>query len=888
MIMNKIFWFIIICFSSFSSKAQIIKGTILHENEIVPFATVIIRKLDNTNSILQFTKTNKEGFFQINLKEPLESAWIEVNSITFEPQKKLLKAIQENKQPIIVNFNLENRWTELEEVVIKKEIPIKVKNDTTIYNPDSFKDGTERVVEDLLKKLPGIKVEEDGEIKFKGKSIKKFLLDGDDLFSSQYTIGSKNISIDMVDKVQAIENFNENAILKGLVNSEDVAINLQLKKGKTDFSGEAFVSYGIQDRYNASLTGLLINKKTKGFITTGYNNIGNNPSPYDFSSVILLFSQRDEKEQLASELINQGGFYSQLDNKYHRINNNFYSSLNLLYKFSPKVAIKTNLEIYDDRLTRNNASYSEYYISNQQFVINETENIIKKPRLYNAILQLSNKTNDSLTWEYNGKANYQEVDFGSNSTNNAVFQKNIVKTINFYTKQDFNFTSRINKNSAITGSALYSKNRAPQNFSLTPGLNIENDNSDFVISNDQYSRSDKSTLKFKGEYYHSFNDLKGRLIGGYLSLDNTLNSILNANYFDGTIYTDVNYQNNLNYKYQLPNFALSLSYIKEQKYGFGLLFNTQYYDITLNDKIRNIKKEDQNLIFAPIMKFLYVLNSKSNIVATYSYNEIVPSEDNLFEGIVLTGFRNFRNNTPDITFLNTHSYNLNYSYNDVFKITRFSLSLNHNNRNNNYFSRSIINLENTFTNSFLLEIGNKDYSLNLDGERYIHFMRTTMQVNSSYSLTYDKNSINNSNLRNVETRLLSLNCVLRTGFKLKFNVENKFSYFNNAFFLDEVSQYQFSSLTNALKLIYKIGYDFKADATFNFISPDLSKNNNYLFLDAEIRYTPQDKNFQYAIVMRNLTNNTKFETTSISDYSRTISSHNLLERYILASVSFRF
>lgn len=52
--------------------------------------------------------------------------------------------------------------------------PIRIKNDTTTYNPDAFKDGTERVVEDLIKKLPGMSVEENGEIKFKGKSIKNF------------------------------------------------------------------------------------------------------------------------------------------------------------------------------------------------------------------------------------------------------------------------------------------------------------------------------------------------------------------------------------------------------------------------------------------------------------------------------------------------------------------------------------------------------------------------------------------------------------------------------------------------------------------------------------------------------------------------------------------
>lgn len=888
-LMNNVCYFIIIIFfTSFDFKAQTIKGTVFHENGPVPFASVIIRKSDNLSSIYRFTKTNNEGFYQIDLKEPLDSIWVEVNALAFESQIKHLGSIQKNKQAIILNFKLENKPTELEEVVIKKEAPIRIKNDTTTYNPESFKDGTERVVEDLLKKLPGIKVEENGEIKFKGKSIKKFLLDGDDLFSSQYTTGSKNLSVEMVEKVQAIENFNENALLKGLVNAEDVAINIQLKKGKTDFSGNTFLSYGIQDRYNASLTGLLVNKKTKGFLTMAYNNIGNNYSPYDFSSEITSLSQKSEKEEQTKTLIGQGGFYSQLENKYHRINSNFNSEFNLLYKFSSKITAKTNLGIYDDRLTRTNKSYTEYSINDEQFVINEIEDIIKKPRLYNANVQLSNKLNDGFIWEYIGKANYQEIDFDSNSLNNEVAQKNEVKTTNFFTKQDFNFTDRIDENSAVTGIMLYSNNRAPQDFLLTPGLNIEEGNTNDVISNNQYSRFDKRTFKIQGEYYRNFNDVKLKLTAGYLSVNTTLNSNLKANYSDGRVYSDGLYQNKMRYKYQLPNAALSLSYIKKQKYGFAILFNNQYYDIALNDEIRNLNREEEKFVFSPIMKFLYVLNTKSNLVAAYSYNEVVPSEENLFEGFVLTGFRSFRNNSPNISFLNTHTYNLIYNFNNPFKITRFSLSVNHNIRSNNYFSRTNINLDNTFTNSFLLEAGNRDYSLNLDFERYIHFIRTTLQINGNYALSFDKNIINDSNLRDVESRLLFINCVLRTSFKSKFYFENNFSYSTIDFLLDNVSQNRFSNFNDTFKMTYKIRPDFKANFATNFVSPDLSKNNNYLFLDSELRYTPQNKRFQYALIMRNLTNNKKFETVSISDYSKTIASHNLLERYILGSASFRF
>lgn len=82
--------------------------------------------------------------------------------------------------------------------------------------------------------------------------------------------------------------------------------------------------------------------------------------------------------------------------------------------------------------------------------------------------------------------------------------------------------------------------------------------------------------------------------------------------------------------------------------------------------------------------------------------------------------------------------------------------------------------------------------------------------------------------------------------------------------------------------------NLKANAILNFISPNLSENNNYWFLDTELRFTSKNKKIDYTLTGRNLTNNKRVQSVSISDYSKTISSHNLIERYILFSVDFRF
>src|SRR5690606_13674413 len=119
-------------------------------------------------------------------------------------------------------------------------------------------DGSERTVEDMLKKLPGIKVADNGQISFKNRLNKRFLIEGDDIFDQNYVSRSRNISIDIIDKVQALDHFSDNPLLKGVLDTDDVALNLTLKKGVSEFSGNIAVGLGLEDKYLLDATVLRI------------------------------------------------------------------------------------------------------------------------------------------------------------------------------------------------------------------------------------------------------------------------------------------------------------------------------------------------------------------------------------------------------------------------------------------------------------------------------------------------------------------------------------------------------------------------------------------------------------------------------------------------------
>ena len=177
----------------------------------------------------------------------------------------------------IQTFVLEEKTEYLKEVVIEANQKIRINRDTTTIKVASFGNKTEQTVEDILKKLPGIEVQKDGSIKAHGKTIDKLLIEGDDLFDKNYKLLTKNLDAKSLDAVQIIDDFEDNPILKGMNNSDKVALNLKLKKDKQNiWFGNIMAGAGIvsENRWKEGINLGLLKKKIKLFYLADYNNSG--------------------------------------------------------------------------------------------------------------------------------------------------------------------------------------------------------------------------------------------------------------------------------------------------------------------------------------------------------------------------------------------------------------------------------------------------------------------------------------------------------------------------------------------------------------------------------------------------------------------------------------
>ena len=124
----------------------------------------------------------------------------------------------------------------LDEVELTYEMPVSIKGDTLVYNADSFKRETDKKLEDVLKRLPGVDINDDGEVEVEGKVVEKVMVEGKDFFDGDTKLATKNIPANAIDKVQVLKNYDEVGQLRNVRSNEDnIAINIKLKEGKNRF-----------------------------------------------------------------------------------------------------------------------------------------------------------------------------------------------------------------------------------------------------------------------------------------------------------------------------------------------------------------------------------------------------------------------------------------------------------------------------------------------------------------------------------------------------------------------------------------------------------------------------------------------------------------------------
>jgi hypothetical protein len=859
-------------------------------NRPITVANILIKDAEKLNIIKEFGIV-KGGISIIQLKADYKTIVIEIRANGYFTERYIIEKPQKNKTYKISFILKKDDITTLDEVVVKaKKRPFTIKKDTLKYNVNAYRDGTERKIQDLIKKLPGIEVNTiTGEIKYKGKSVETVLLEGDNLFGYNYSLGTKNINVDMVKQVQAIENYSENPLLKGIENGDKVALNLKLKKGRIDFSGNIDFGVGVFEKgkqalnINSNILG--ITKNYKSFATLAHNNIGINHSPFDYFGFDLNLEEEREKDFFAQKIIPETRFSNILDNRRVNINNQYFSNYNAIFKINKRLKVKTNLYNINDRITSNQLFKNQYTINNESLTTTDNTLINKKPKQYRGDLEIKYNSSKTTLIEYNLRIRQENIKTPSTviSNNDNSFES-LLNSEDFYLKQKLLFTKKLSDKKAFQFSVFQSTNNIPQIYQINPSV-IDSDN---FISDTQKSEYKKNYLESQATLLGSSN--KGNKytfsLGGILD-----NNKLQSQLFSEDLIEIILLENGTNdLKYSTKSaYHLGAYHLNTGKWKFSPSYSLSYLNQELDNR-ENLTKNNQNdFIFEPSLNIRYRLNSVSFLSAKAGYNKTSNVERHLFLNHVLINNRTTISNTPSLELQESLNYGLFYFNNDLYNQLQINAGVNYQKSTGNFFTNSIINENTTQINYFFLPQDNNNLNFNFLISKYIPFLESTFKLSSNYSISEYKNIVNNSELRNSKTQFLSAKLFAKTAFDGVINFENTINLSKSISENENSNQFINESLNNTFKIILKPSKKWFVLLSSDYFLPNReNKSENHIFLDATIRYRPKNKKIELNFTAKNLMNEDNFEQIQTSDFSTNIYRTNILSRYYLLNMSYSF
>lgn len=351
---------------------------------------VIVRVNANT-ATLGFTRTTENGSYKITFKTEAKQITITAEAIGYEKAKREINNLSQ-----VCNFNLKEKTTALKEVVVKAPA-IYQRGDTLSYNLASYIGKNDYTLKDAMKKLPGIEVGDKGSIKYLGKEISNFYINGMDLLGGRYNIATTNIPASFVNSVQVLSNHQAVKADKDVF-SDNVAINVNMSnKAKLKPVGSYGVSFGTGKHalYEVNGAGMLFKSNFQMLASLKAGNI----SQFALDEGTNHFDSKETASTVSSLLGNLSASTPPIEADRYASPTDRLLSFNILRKIRKDVTLKGNIgysyakSLYDYSLTRSYADAENNIVIAQEY---SPQSTVHRPSL-----QLEYKDNSDKTYLVN-------------------------------------------------------------------------------------------------------------------------------------------------------------------------------------------------------------------------------------------------------------------------------------------------------------------------------------------------------------------------------------------------------------------------------------------------------------------------------------------------------
>ncbi|MEO5948397.1 MAG: outer membrane beta-barrel protein, partial [Chitinophagaceae bacterium] len=854
----KIVVLLLLCTAHFAnSQTTSLKGSVTDSVEKKNPENAVIALLRQTDSILvKFTRADKDGHFFIPdvpqgnfilmITHPYMGDFFDVVTLNGNEDKDLGKLYMTPKSKLLA------------EVLIRTGSPIRIKGDTTIYTADSFKVRAGANVEELLRRLPGIQVDKDGNITAMGERVKKVLVDGEEFFGSDPGIATKNLRADAVKEVEVFDKKSDQAEFTGIDDGvKDKTINLKMKR-KEGYFGKAELGGGLKDKYNNSIMLNSFKDKRK---MAGYGIISNTgQTNLDWRDAQNYGGAADN---MSSGMTDDGGMYINIsgdaDENYGSgtkgIPQNWNGGLHYSDKFGKdqKQSFNSGYKYSKINAPAENRVFSKIFLPDSSWNSNSISSIFNSnvKHALNFTLDFNIDSANSLKWttkankkntitnsDYFSQDNTENGDSINNSRrnstntgdNNAVNStllwkhkfKKLSRTLSI--NNDFSWSNSLNDGYLNSLNKFY-VNGLLNNVDTIDQQNIRNSEAKGI--NTKISYTEPLAKDFYLELSHSISynsNSTERLTniknnnGKYESL---IDSLSNSFVFNRIVNTP-----GLNFRMNKKKYNYSFG----ASVGFSNFIQKNITDATVT-KYKFIN-------FFPRASYNYKIKPSENIRFNYNGSSNAPSLEQLQPIRVNTDPLNIYNGNPDLKQSFRHSFGTGYNSYNVLKEKNIFVNLNINITENAFVQSNKIDNEGKRT--YHTVNANGVYNLNFYSS-YGFKLKNKMRVGFGPTASINRNIDFINNVKNITiSRNVGVNMDINQ------SVQNKFEFYFSPTFSWNHSEATVNAAANAdfwqldgwaqakvfLPQKFEIGTD--VNSQFRQKDPRFPQNNNYTKWNATI------------------------------------------------------
>ena len=857
---------------SFLGHAQQIKFSgVIRDSLAQPLELASLVAINKASNALDaYAMTDGKGNFSLKLNN--NTAYkIQVSALGLQTINDTLTTAQTD---LIRNYELRADII-LDEVVVK--MPVLIRGDTLIYDADSFKNGSERKLEDIIDKLPGVEINDSGQIEVEGKVVNKLMVNGKDFFDGDTKIAAKNIPSSTVDKIQVLKNYGEVGQLRGVGNNNDnVAINIKLKEGKESFwFGNVTTGAGdspSEELYLVQPKLFYYSPKYSINFIGDMNNIGE-----------VALSRRDIRafgggfrspSRQSGTSINLGdnslSFLTNQSNA-QRIENKLATGN---FSFSPneKLDLTGFLIINSSIIDAKENSFIQYTDSSLLIPDESTEEISKE-RSSQTLLKVS----ASYKPNFNNQVDYDILIRASDDSQKQNVLSSVIgrttqleKATPYSINQNLNYYFTLNEDNIFAFEAQHLlKNEDPFYQAYLP--NDPNDSDEFdrtatalgLRSNlngydlGQNRKIFSNQLDAKLDYYN--------IISPKSNVNITLGSILSHQNFDSKIFQflsegnqfqpTLTFNNGLatnDVEYNFSDLYLGVHYrFRTGKFTFTPGFSIHAYGN--KNQQNNVLVEDNFIRFLPDFETRIQIKKGESLTLNYRMQNQFTDVTRLAQGLVFNDYNSLQFGEPDLQNALSHNISLLYSSFNLFNYTNVFARVSY--TSNIDQIRSLTNFESIIRTSTFFNSNFADENFNAFGRIQRTFGKIRASLNAAFNFSKINQFIQGLPSLN-ESFTQSLTPGIRTNFKVAPNISLRYRYsvINNN---QGSRSTKFIVQSPSIELDAYIWEKITLVSNYNYTRQDLgTQKQSFQNWDAGLSYRKdKDAKWEFEIKATNILNN---------------------------------